>query len=231
MTAATDSGPLLRLRVNGAAHQVSARPGERLSELLRDRLGLTGTKVGCDAGDCGACTVALDGRQVCACLVPAGQADGGAVMTVEGLAADPLGQRLQAAFHAHGAAQCGICTPGMLMAAHDLLMRHPLPRRQDILDALGGVLCRCTGYIKIAEAVDGVARGTAPAAAAPDAAGVVGAPIPKLDGLARLDGSALLPRRPMRSGCASSARRMPGRPSPSATWRRSRRGFPAWRSS
>jgi aldehyde oxidoreductase len=191
MTAATDSGPLLRLRVNGAAHQVSARPGERLSELLRDRLGLTGTKVGCDAGDCGACTVALDGRQVCACLVPAGQADGGAVMTVEGLAADPLGQRLQAAFHAHGAAQCGICTPGMLMAAHDLLMRHPLPRRQDILDALGGVLCRCTGYIKIAEAVDGVARGTAPAAAAPDAAGVVGAPIPKLDGLARLDGSAL----------------------------------------
>jgi aldehyde oxidoreductase len=182
--------PTLKLTVNGVRRELAVAPGERLSAALRDRLGLTGTKVGCDAGDCGACTVLIDGRQVCACLAPAMQAERAAVTTVEGLAADPLGQRLQAAFHAHGAAQCGICTPGMLMAAHDLLARNDHVRRQDILDALGGVLCRCTGYLKIAEAVESVARGRSAELAAGEGP-VVGLSIPKLDGLSRLDGSAL----------------------------------------
>jgi aldehyde oxidoreductase len=182
------------LVVNGSPHVVSVAPGMRLSEVLRDRLGLTGTKVGCDAGDCGACTVTLDGRQVCACLVPASQAEGRRIGTVEGLAQDPLGQRLQRAFHLLGAAQCGVCTPGMLMAAHDLLSRGGAPSRLAIMDALGGVLCRCTGYTKIVEAVESVAAGHDGLPAHPLGGGVsngsVGAAIPKLDGLPRVDGSA-----------------------------------------
>jgi CO/xanthine dehydrogenase Mo-binding subunit/aerobic-type carbon monoxide dehydrogenase small subunit (CoxS/CutS family) len=179
----------MEIVVNGAPCRVPARPSERLSDVLRLGLGMTGTKVGCDAGDCGACTVLLDGRQVCACLVPAEQAAGRAVMTVEGLGDDPLGRRLQAAFHALGAAQCGICTPGMLIAARDLLGREPSPTRPQVLDALGGVLCRCTGYAKIVEAVEAAARGDV-FAEIPGAASV-GVSIPKLDGLTRLDGSAL----------------------------------------
>lgn len=178
----------MRLNVNGRDLGVSVRPGERLSDALRENLGLTGTKIGCNAGDCGACTVLLDGRQVCACLVPAVQAGSCEITTIEGLSASPLGRMLQASFHARGAAQCGICTPGMLMAAADLLMREAAPSRQDIMDALGGVLCRCTGYLKIIEAVEAVARDL-PAAVVPDAA-IVGASIPKLDGLSRIDGSA-----------------------------------------
>ncbi len=178
----------LTLTVNGVQRSTSAPPAMRLSELLRESFGLTGTKVGCDAGDCGACTVSLDGRQVCACLVPAAQADGSAIVTVEGLADTAIGRRLQAAFHAHGAAQCGICTPGMLMAAADLLARTPEPTRAEAMDALGGVLCRCTGYEKIVDAI--VASGTpSPDIAEPGAA--VGARLAKLDGLSRLDGTAL----------------------------------------
>ena len=116
--------------------------------MLREHLGLTGTKVGCDAGDCGACTVLLDGEQVCACLVPLGQVRGRSVTTVEGLAGNGGLSRLQRAFHEHGAAQCGICTPGMLMAASTLLGRPRPPSEPEVLDALGGVLCRCTGYRK-----------------------------------------------------------------------------------
>ena len=144
----------ISLTVNGTERSLTVDPSRRLARVLRDDLGLTGTKVGCDAGDCGACTVLLDGAQVCACLVPAAQADGGAVITVEGLA-EPDGRlsALQRAFHRHGAAQCGICTPGMLMAAADLLARETRPTRAQAMDALGGVLCRCTGYQKIVEAV------------------------------------------------------------------------------
>ncbi|MGL4242751.1 MAG: molybdopterin-dependent oxidoreductase [Beijerinckiaceae bacterium] len=187
---------VLELVVNGAPRAVNAAPDERLSDLLRLDLGLTGTKVGCDAGDCGACTVLLDGRQVCACLVPAGQAQGCSVTTVEGLATDPLGRRLQDAFHALGAAQCGICTPGMLMAAHDLLSRDPKPVRAAILDALGGVLCRCTGYIKIVEAIEAAASArplpdaSAGGVALGEAGPSVGVPIPKLDGRSRVEGEA-----------------------------------------
>ena len=136
----------MQLTVNGTEHTLSCDGGRRLSRVLREDLGLTGTKVGCDAGDCGACTVLMDGRQVCACLVPTAQADGCAITTVEGLAdQDGRLSALQRAFHRHGAAQCGICTPGMLMAAHDLLTREQRPSVRQVQDALGGVLCRCTG--------------------------------------------------------------------------------------
>ncbi len=151
----TDRQDTIRFRLNGEMVALTEPPGTRLSEALRCSLGATGTKVGCDAGDCGACTVLLDGAQACACLIPVGQVEGRTVTTIEGLADDPLGRALQASFHAHGAAQCGICTPGMLMAGYDLLSRDPRPGEAATLDALGGVLCRCTGYIKIVEAVRG----------------------------------------------------------------------------
>ncbi len=143
----------LQFRLNGRAVSVSVPPARRLTDVLRLDLGLTGTKVGCEAGDCGACTVLMDGRQVCACMVPAAQAQGAEIVTVEGLAANGGLSALQRAFARHGAAQCGICTPGMLMAAQDLLGRNPRPSEDEALDALGGVLCRCTGYRKIVEAV------------------------------------------------------------------------------
>ena len=153
----------LSLTVNGAHAILHCAPSTRLVYALREDLGLTGTKVGCDAGDCGACTVLLDGRQVCACITSAGQAEGRSVTTVEGLAAQEGGDlnRLQQAFLTHGAAQCGICTPGMLMAASDLLARNAAPSEAEVQDALGGVLCRCTGYRKIIEAVLSLAQGEA----------------------------------------------------------------------
>ena len=126
---------------------------ERLSKVLRERLGLTGTKVGCDAGDCGACTVLIDGEPVCSCLVAAGQIEGREITTVEGLPARPIGRSLQKSFLRHGAAQCGACTPGMLVSATALLERNSSPTENDVMDALGGVLCRCTGYRKIIAAV------------------------------------------------------------------------------
>jgi CO/xanthine dehydrogenase Mo-binding subunit/aerobic-type carbon monoxide dehydrogenase small subunit (CoxS/CutS family) len=192
------------LLVNGTAQTLAAAPATRLSAALRDQLGLTGTKVGCDAGDCGACTVLLDGAQVCACLVPLAQAEGRSVLTVEGLAATPQGAALQAAFHAHGAAQCGICTPGMLLAATELLTTTPQPDEAQVQVALGGVLCRCTGYRRIIAAV--LAAGTAATASAAAVlaagtattavgmpasapAGLVGDSIPRLDGLPKLTGT------------------------------------------
>src|SRR5437660_8214100 len=140
--------------VNDRRVSVSTSPAQRLSKVLRERLGLTGTKVGCDAGDCGACTVLVDGEAVCSCLVAAGQIEGREITTVEGLAArPPVGDRLQKSFLRHGAAQCGACTPGMLVSAIALLERNPAPSEIDVMDALGGVLCRCTGYRKIITAV------------------------------------------------------------------------------
>ena len=154
---------MARFRVNGRSVEVGAAPASRLTRVLRDHLGLTGTKVGCDAGDCGACTVLLDGAQVCACLVSLGQVAGRSVTTIEGLAENGRPSRLQQAFHEHGAAQCGICTPGMLMAASTLIGRPRPPTEPEVLDALGGVLCRCTGYRKIVRAVLAATNGTAPA--------------------------------------------------------------------
>jgi CO/xanthine dehydrogenase Mo-binding subunit/aerobic-type carbon monoxide dehydrogenase small subunit (CoxS/CutS family) len=171
--------------LNGDAAAWDGPPVTRLAAALRDDLGLTGTKIGCDAGDCGACTVRLDGKQVCACLVAVGQVEGRAVETVEALANGSLDD-LQKSFLAHGAAQCGICTPGMLMAARDLLATTPRPCRAEVEDALGGVLCRCTGYAKIVDAVMDAAAPPAFATAASGAA--VGARIPRLDGHAKVTG-------------------------------------------
>jgi CO/xanthine dehydrogenase Mo-binding subunit/aerobic-type carbon monoxide dehydrogenase small subunit (CoxS/CutS family) len=160
----------------------------RLADVLRDELGLTGTKIGCNAGDCGACTVLLDGRQVCACLTALGQVEHRDVLTVEGLAANGKLAPLQVAFQNHGAAQCGICTPGMLMAAADLLSRKRKPKAGEVKDALAGVLCRCTGYQKIIEAVLDAAHRPA-LAPSPGAGKAVGARAGKVDGIAKLTGA------------------------------------------
>jgi CO/xanthine dehydrogenase Mo-binding subunit/aerobic-type carbon monoxide dehydrogenase small subunit (CoxS/CutS family) len=184
----------MSLTVNGRVRVLSPdRAAARLSDVLRDDYGLTGTKVGCSAGDCGACTVLLDDHQVCACLVPAIQCAGGHVETVESLAAeDGALSPLQQAFIDHGAAQCGICTPGMLMAAEDILRRCPTPTEQQVLDGLGGVLCRCTGYRKIVEAVLAVAAKSAPAGVGVDdlpAGGAVGARVARLDARSKVTGA------------------------------------------
>ena len=197
---------LIEFAVNGSPVSVAGAPGRRLSECLRDELGLVGTKVGCHAGDCGACTVLLDGQQVCSCLMAVGQCQGRQVVTVEGLAAPAVSapsappgatelSALQKTFVEHGAAQCGICTPGMLIAAADTLQRHPQPSEKQVLDGIGGVLCRCTGYRKIVEAVL--------AAAVPQATGVgvaigqaacghaVGARLERFDAAAKVRGAEL----------------------------------------
>ncbi len=135
-------------------------PGESLLYVLRERLGLPGSKNACEQGECGSCTVYLDGVPVCSCLVAAGQAEGRTVVTVEGLAEGETLDRVQEAFVAAGAVQCGFCTPGLVVAAHDLLARDPDPVDADIREALAGNLCRCTGYEKIIEAVHLAARGT-----------------------------------------------------------------------
>jgi aerobic-type carbon monoxide dehydrogenase small subunit (CoxS/CutS family) len=135
--------------VNGKQTIVHVPPVTRLSKVLRDELGLTGTKVGCDAGDCGACTVLIDGKAACSCLIAVGQLDGVTteVTTVEGLGSYSANfEKLSAAFLQHGAAQCGICTPGMLVSATTLLECNSAPDETQVLDALGGVLCRCTGF-------------------------------------------------------------------------------------
>ena len=174
--------------VNGESRTVRASPFASLADTLREGLGLTGTKIGCEAGDCGACTVLLDGEQVCACLVPTAQAAGRSVATIEG--PSPLVDRLRDAFLAHGAAQCGICTPGMIMAAADALAREPSADRAAVEDALGGVLCRCTGYAKIVEAVMDVARGVRAFAVAETPLGAaVGACIARVDGRPKVDGT------------------------------------------
>ena len=172
--------------LNGRSVAWNGPPITRLAAALRADLGHTGTKVGCDAGDCGACTVLLDHRQVCACLVAMGQVAGRTVETVEGLG-DGNGTlaALQTSFLAYGAAQCGICTPGMLMAAQELLRKTARPTRGEVEDALGGVLCRCTGYGKI---VDAVMDATASLPAAPPAGGAVGARLARVDGIDKLAG-------------------------------------------
>ena len=139
--------------VNGHRKTVNTEPVERLSNVLRNQFGLTGTKVGCDAGDCGACTVLIGGKPLCACLVPVAQAAEHEILTVEGLAEGDRPHELQIAFAELGAAQCGYCTPGMLIAVEALLQENSNPREAEIREAIGGNLCRCTGYQQIVEAV------------------------------------------------------------------------------
>jgi carbon-monoxide dehydrogenase small subunit len=144
---------IISITVNGLKHELAVEPRRTLLELLRDDLGLTGTKKGCGIGDCGACTVLMDGVATFSCLTLAVQADGCSVETVEGLAEDGKLNRLQQAFVDQGAIQCGFCTPGMLMTVTELLRRNHYPGEQDIRKAISGNLCRCTGYQKIIEAV------------------------------------------------------------------------------
>ncbi len=169
--------------VNGHPVQAQSDPATRLTAVLREELELKGTKVGCDAGDCGACTVLIDGEAVCACMTALAQVEGRSVTTVEGLVADGTMSRLQRSFLDHGAAQCGICTPGMLVAATALLEQVARPSEQQVQDALGGVLCRCTGYRRIIDAV--MDAGTRIESRGPG----VGAAIPRLDGVPKVTGT------------------------------------------
>lgn len=143
----------LQFTVNGVARTLLVHPMERLLDVLRVGLGLTGTKEGCGEGECGSCSVLLDGQLVNSCLVPAGQANGANILTIEGLATDGHIHPLQEAFLECGGAQCGICTPGMILAALHLLQAKPEPILADIREGLSGNLCRCTGYMQIFEAV------------------------------------------------------------------------------
>jgi len=149
---------LLTLKVNGEPRTVETNPMARLLDVIREELRLTGTKEGCGEGECGACTVLLNGRVVNSCLIPAIQAQDAELVTVEGLAQGDELSPIQDAFLTHNAAQCGFCTPGMLVAAQDLLRRCPNPDKEQVRDGLAGNLCRCTGYSKILDAVQAVAR-------------------------------------------------------------------------
>ena len=163
--------------------------GLRLSQILREEFGLTGTKVGCDAGDCGACTVLLNGEPVCACLTALGQVEAMRVDTIEGLGRNSdVTRRLQQSFLAHGAAQCGICTPGMLVAATHLLARQPNPTEQEAMDAVGGVLCRCTGYRKIIAAICSASAEPAMEQQPPPGK-AVGARLQRVDGRRKVEGT------------------------------------------
>jgi carbon-monoxide dehydrogenase small subunit len=144
----------ISLRVNGEPHEVSFDGEKTLRGVLREDMGLMGTKHGCELGECGACAVLLDGEPVLSCLTLGVECDGRDVVTVEGLACDGKLHPLQEAFADLGGAQCGYCTPGILVTAKDLLEKHPDPSRQQIKEALSGVLCRCTGYLQIFEAVE-----------------------------------------------------------------------------
>jgi len=180
---------LISFSVNGRAVEVMAPGARRLSCVLRDDLGLTGTKVGCNAGDCGACTILLNGDPVCACLTAAGQVAGCEITTVEGLAGrSPLYGRLQQSFLAHGAAQCGACTPGMLVSATALLEKNPFPNESEVMDAIGGVLCRCTGYRKIISAIV-EAKANVVGESSPAAGSAVGARLVRLDGQKKVEGT------------------------------------------
>ena len=143
----------IEFRVNGTQCKVEAYPMERLLDVLREKVGLTGTKEGCGEGECGACSVLVDGELINSCLTPVLQASGCEILTIEGLAQDGRLHPLQQSFALTGGAQCGICTPGMILASYALLQRHPHPTDAQIREGLAGNLCRCTGYQKIFDAV------------------------------------------------------------------------------
>ena len=152
------SGIAVSTTINGDDVEFLCRAEETLLDVLRDRLGLTGAKAGCGTGDCGACSVILDGRLVCSCLVLGAEAEGSSIDTIEGMAQGETLHPLQTKFLEHAALQCGVCTPGFLMAAKALLDRNPDPTEEEIRYGLAGNLCRCTGYDKIVRAVQDAAR-------------------------------------------------------------------------
>ena len=147
----------IKLKVNGAPYEVFVEPWKTLLDVLREEIGLTGVKSGCEEGECGACTVLVDGKAVNSCLMLAPQAQGKEIITIEGLEGEEGLHPLQQAFVEHFAVQCGFCTPGMLMSAHALLERNPHPREEEIREALVGNLCRCTGYVRIVGAIHAAA--------------------------------------------------------------------------
>ena len=146
-------GEKIKLTVNGDSYEVIVKPRETLLHVLRNKLGVTGTKRGCDVGDCGACTVLINGKSVLSCLILAIQAQDKEIITIEGLAAGEKLHPLQTAFIEHGALQCGFCTPGMILTAKAFLDENANPTEEEIKEAISGNLCRCTGYIKIIEAI------------------------------------------------------------------------------
>ncbi len=143
----------IKMKVNGDWHEMSVNPGDRLVDVLRNQLGLTGSKEACGEGECGACTVNLDGKAVLSCLILAAQADGCSILTIEGLQRGPELHPLQKAFVSEAAVQCGYCTPGMIMAAHTLINDEPEPDEDMIRESLANNLCRCTGYDRPVKAV------------------------------------------------------------------------------
>lgn len=144
--------------INGKEYELALEPNRTLLEVLREELGFTETKKGCDQGECGACTVLLDGKPVSSCLVLGVNIEGKSVMTIEALATDGRLHPLQEAFIKQGAIQCGFCTPGMLLVANALLNKNPHPTQEEIKEAIAGNICRCTGYVKIIEAIETVAQ-------------------------------------------------------------------------
>ena len=150
---------LIQLRVNGELYEVAVHPHWTLLEVLREELDLTGAKKGCDAGDCGGCTVILDGKPVVSCLTLAVEADGRDILTIKGLAQNGQLHPIQNAFVENGAIQCGFCTPGMIMSAKALLDENPNPTEEEVRRAIAGNLCRCTGYVKIVEAILAASQG------------------------------------------------------------------------
>ena len=148
----------LRFVLNGAAREMEVPGDRRVVDLLREDLGMTGTKEGCGGGECGACTILVDGESRLACLMLAAQIEGRSLTTIEGVAEASALHPIQAAFVAHGAVQCGFCTPGMVLAALDLLRRSATPSRAEIREGLAGNLCRCTGYQKIVDAIESVVK-------------------------------------------------------------------------
>jgi carbon-monoxide dehydrogenase small subunit len=149
---------LITLTINGNKYEIAIEPRQSLLQVLREELHLTGTKEGCSEGECGACTVFLDGQTVDSCLIFALEANGHEVVTIEGLAPGDTLHPLQKAFAEYGGVQCGFCTPGMILAAKALLDRNPHPTEADIRQGISGNLCRCTGYVKIVEAIQAVAN-------------------------------------------------------------------------
>ena len=150
---------VLKLHVNGETLEILSEPHKTLLEVLREDLGLTGTKRACDLGTCGACTVLINGKPHLSCLTLAADAQGKEILTIEGLSQDGELHPLQKAFVVQGAIQCGFCTPGMILTAKAFLEEHPHPSEEEVKKAISGNLCRCTGYVKIVEAILSVARG------------------------------------------------------------------------